>query len=55
MCFIPRNVKIKFQSFLIIEKKAKYSLEASNKYFIYYFFQFIMNILVIVFKIEILT
>jgi len=54
MFVIPKNVKIKSQSLLIIEKRAKYSLGASNKYFIYDFFQFIMNILVIVFKIEIL-
>jgi len=54
MFFIPKNVKIKSQSLLIIEKRVKYSLGAGDKYFIYDFFQFIMNILVIVFKIEIL-
>jgi len=54
MFFIPKNVKIKSQSLLIIEKRAKYSLGAGDKYCIYDFFQFIMNILVIVFKIEIL-
>jgi len=50
MFFIPKNVKIKSQSLVIIEKRAKYSLGAGNKYFIYDFFQFIMNILVIVFN-----
>ena len=54
MFFIPKNIKIKSQSLLIIEKRAKYLLGASDKYFMYDFFQFIMNILVIVFKIEIL-
>jgi len=35
MFFIPKNVKIKSQSLLIIEKRAKYSLGAGNEYFIY--------------------
>ena len=38
MFFIPKNVKIKSQSLLIIEKRAKYSLGAGDKYFIYDFF-----------------
>jgi len=51
---ISRNVKIKLQSSLLIEKKAKYSLRASNKNFICHFLEFLINILVIVSKIEIL-
>jgi len=34
MFVIPKNVKIKSQSLLIIEKRAKYSLGAGDKYFI---------------------